>query len=129
MTIRKPFALKARLGSFRYAFAGIRTLLITQHNARIHALATVLVCGVGALLALSLTEWCFLVLAITAVWVAEALNSALEFLADALHPEQHPKIKQAKDVAAAAVLAASLGAAIIGLLVFAPHLLRLISPP
>ena len=60
----------------------------------------------------------WIVVAITLVWSAEAFNTALEQLADALHPQQHPGIGRAKDVAAAAVLIAALGAAVIGLLVF-----------
>jgi diacylglycerol kinase (ATP) len=60
--------------------------------------------------------------AIILVWSAEAFNTALEELADALHPERDPGIGRAKDVAAAAVLIAALGAAVIGMLVFVPHL-------
>ena len=56
------------------------------------------------------------------VWSAEALNTALEFLADAAKPEYHPLVKKAKDVAAGAVLIAALGAAVIGALVFIPAL-------
>ncbi len=53
-----------------------------------------------------------------AVWTAEALNTALEFLADASHPEFHPLIKKAKDAAAAGVLISALGAVIIATLIF-----------
>jgi diacylglycerol kinase len=60
--------------------------------------------------------------AIVLVWGAEAFNTALEQLADTLHPERDPGIGRAKDVAAAAVLIAALGAAVIGVLVFVPHL-------
>lgn len=118
----KPFRIQARLHSVRYALAGLRTLLRTQHNAWIHAAATVLVIGAGLSFGVSLAEWCWLVLAITLVWVAEALNTALEFLADAVTREPHPLIGQAKDLAAAAVLIAAIGALTIGLLVLGPHL-------
>ncbi len=63
-----------------------------------------------------------MVLAMTLVRMAEALNTALEFLADAATREFHPLILQAKDVAAAAVLTAAIGALAIGPLVFGPHL-------
>ena len=63
----------------------------------------------------------WIIVAITLVWCAEAFNTALEQLADALHPENHPGIGRAKDVAAAAVLIAAVGAAVIGMLVFVPH--------
>ncbi|MDZ4076279.1 MAG: diacylglycerol kinase family protein [Hylemonella sp.] len=120
--MHQPFSFTARLHSFRYALAGLRTLLLTQHNAWLHAAATVLVTGAGLYFGLSLAEWCWLVLAMTMVWMAEALNTALEFLADAVTQEFHPLILQAKDVAAAAVLIAAIGALVIGLLVFGPHL-------
>lgn len=120
--MHQPFSFTARLHSFRYALAGLRTLLLTQHNAWLHAAATVVVVVAGLVLGLSRPEWCWLVLAMTLVWMAEALNTALEFLADAVTQEFHPLILQAKDVAAAAVLIAAIGALVIGLLVFGPHL-------
>ena len=120
--MHQPFSFAARLHSFRYALAGLRTLLLTQHNAWLHAAATVVVVVAGLVLGLSRVEWCWLVLAMTLVWMAEALNTALEFLADAVTQEFHPLILQAKDVAAAAVLIAAIGALLIGLLVFGPHL-------
>lgn len=110
-----------RLKSFVYALQGVAHLVRTQPNARLHLLAAVLVCSVGGYVGLSRAEWVWVVVAITLVWSAEAFNTALEQLADALHPQQHPGIGRAKDGAAAAVLIAALGAAVIGLLVFVPH--------
>ncbi len=116
-------SLRTRLDSFRHAGAGIRAVLATQPNARIHALATLLVCGLGALLPLSRSDWCWLVVAIALVWCAEAFNTALEALADAAVPDHHPLVGRAKDAAAGAVLIASVGAALVGLLVLGPPLL------
>ena len=121
--MRKPYSFSARLRSFQYAFAGIGMLLKSQHNAWIHALATVIVIGAGLWFKVAAGEWCWLVLAIMAVWSAEAMNTAFEFLADAASPGFHPLVKHAKDVAAGAVLLAAIGAAVIGLLVFAPYLM------
>ena len=101
-------------------------MLVSQHNARIHLLATVLACGLGLLLGISLLEWCAIVVAIVVVWTAEALNTAFELLCDVASPEFHPLIQKGKDVAAAAVLLTAVGAAVIGLLVFGPHLLRIV---
>jgi diacylglycerol kinase (ATP) len=101
-------------------------MLVSQHNARIHLLATVLACGLGLLLGISLLEWCAIVVAIVVVWTAEALNTAFELLCDVASPEFHPLIQKGKDVAAAAVLLSAVGAAVIGLLVFGPHLLRIV---
>ena len=114
-----------RLKSFSYALQGLAHLLRTQPNARVHLLAALLVCGAGMVVGLSRAEWLWIVVAIVLVWSAEAFNSALEQLADVLHPEQHPGIGRAKDMAAAAVLIAAVGAAVIGMLVFVPHLAHL----
>lgn len=110
------------LRRFVYALQGVAFLVRSQPNARLHLLATVLVCAAGAWCGLGRTEWLGVAVAIVLVWSAEAFNTALEQLADALHPERHPGIGRAKDVAAAAVLIAAVGAAVIGVLVFLPHL-------
>ena len=112
---------RERLASFRNAFRGIGTLVATQTNARIHLLATVLVITAGLYLGVGRSDWLWLATAITIVWLAEGLNTALEFLADAVNSERHPLIAKAKDVAAAAVLIAALGAVVIGLLVLVPY--------
>ena len=127
MSEREPFSWAARARSFGYAFRGVVTLLATQHNAWIHAAATVAVVALGAALGVSRLEWALLVFAIALVWTAEGLNTALEWLCDVAAPEYNPLVKKAKDVAAAAVLLAAIGSALIGLLVFGPRLLALLS--
>jgi len=121
------FSLRARLRSFFYACAGLRLLLRTQHNARIHAAASIAVVALAGWLRVPVSDWLWLALAITLVWAAEAFNTAIELLADAVTREQQPLIGQAKDVAAAAVLITAIGAAVIGMLVLGPHLLRLLN--
>ena len=120
----KPFKITARMNSFRFAFAGIWTLLKTQHNMWIHLVAAVVVVGCGVYVGLSPMEWCVIVLTIMAVWVAEACNTAIEFLADRISTDYHPLIKKAKDVAAGAVLITAVGAVIIGVILFVPHIFR-----
>jgi diacylglycerol kinase (ATP) len=61
-----------------------------------------------------------------AVWTAEALNTAFEFLADAASPEFHPLVKHAKDVAAGAVLISAIGSVVIGTLILGPHVVELL---
>ena len=117
--MEQPFI---RLRSFAHALQGLAHLVRTQPNARLHLLAAILVCGAGIYFGLSRGEWLWISVAIVLVWSAEAFNTALECLADALHPERDPGIGRAKDVAAAAVLIAALGAVVIGVLVFLPHL-------
>ena len=116
------FSLRARLNSFRHAFAGLATLVREQHNARIHLLATFLVVALGLWLELARADWIAVSLAVGLVWLAEAMNSALEYLCDAAVPDHHELIARAKDVAAAGVLISALIAVAVGLLVFLPHL-------
>ncbi|MEY4134914.1 MAG: hypothetical protein RL386_1264 [Bacteroidota bacterium] len=111
-----------RLRSFVYAFRGIALLLLTQPNARIHLLATAVVVWAGLYFRISTTEWALLVTAMAIVWIAEALNTALEFLTDLVSPGHHVLAGRAKDVAAAAVLLAAIAAAIIGAIIFMPYL-------
>jgi diacylglycerol kinase (ATP) len=124
--VNRDFSIAARLRSFVYAGRGIRTMLQSQHNARLHAVATAVVVGLGLVTDVSRLEWAVLVLAIVAVWSAEALNTALEFLCDVASPEFHPLVEKSKDVAAGAVLLCALGSVVVGLLVFGPHLAALL---
>lgn len=114
--------LYSRVKSFRYAFEGWWHVLSTQHNAWIHALVSVAVLGLGLWLGISRQEWAIIILAVTAVWTAEFMNTALEALVDLVAPDYHPLAKIAKDVAAAAVLIGALGAILIGLLILGPPL-------
>jgi len=70
-------------------------------------------------------EWCDLTIAVVLVWVAETFNTGLEVLSNAVTPERHPVVKIAKDVAAAAVLIAALGAVVVGCILFLPPLVQL----
>jgi len=98
-----------------------------QRNAWIHAAATLVVLAAAFALRVSAADWCWIVLAISIVWTAEALNTAFEFLADAASPEFHPLVRDAKDVAAGAVLLTAIAAAVIAVIIFWPYVARLIS--
>lgn len=98
-------------------------MLQSQHNAWLHALGTVVALTAAAIFHLNRMEWCVIVLAIVAVWVAEALNTAVEYVTDIASPGFHTIAGKAKDVAAGGVLIAALGAAIVGIIVFGPHAL------
>jgi len=110
--------VRKRWRAVGYAGAGIGELVRTQAHARIHLAATAGVVAAGVWLRVSAQDWCWLILAMGAVWVAEALNTAVELLADAACPEFHPLVGRAKDVAAGAVLLAALAAVGIGVCVF-----------
>ena len=112
---------RGRGKSFACALRGIAVLLRTQTNARIHLLATVLVVAAGFVFRISRGEWVPLAFAIGIVWIAEAVNTVIEALADRITRENDDAIRRAKDVAAGAVLLAAITAAIIGLLILGPH--------
>jgi diacylglycerol kinase (ATP) len=124
MADESSMTFSGRLRSLRCALHGIRIMVISQHNARIHAAATVAIVCAGLMLRLSPLEWCWIVLAIMAVWMAEAVNTAFEFLTDVASPTFHPVAGKAKDVAAGAVLLSAIGSIIIGLLVLGPHIVQ-----
>ena len=120
-----PFTFVGRVRSFRHAVTGLAFVLRSQHNAWLHAVATGLAIVLGVVLRITVDEWCVLVLAVVTVWVAEAFNTGLEVLADALVSERHPIVKIAKDVAAAAVLLSALGALVVGAILFLPRLIAI----
>jgi diacylglycerol kinase (ATP) len=117
-----PFSWAARGRSFLFAARGLRVLVATQHNARLHFAATLAALALGVACGLTRYEWIAVVAAVGMVWIAETANTAVERLADAVTRDFHPYIRDAKDLAAGAVLAASATSAAIGLLVFVPHL-------
>ena len=125
MTDPNKFSWHDRRLSFANAFRGIQDMLITQHNAWVHAIVMLLVCATGIAFSISSMEWCCLVLCFMAVWTTEALNTALELLTDLASPEFHPLAGRAKDVAAGAVLIAAIGSAIVGGIVFMPHVWKM----
>ncbi len=111
----------SRLASFGHALRGL-TVLLRQPNARIHVGVALVVVALAWALQVSVLEWCVLALAMALVLGAEALNTAIELVVDMVQPEWHAMARDAKDVAAAGVLLCSLGAAVVGLCVFAPRL-------
>lgn len=114
------------LESLRCAVRGVALVFRSQRNARIHAGVAAAVVAAGVWLGLTRAEWCWIVLAIVAVWAAEASNTAVERLTDLVSPARHPLAGQAKDVAAGAVLITAAGAALIGLIVLGPHVLAVL---
>ncbi|MGE0115776.1 MAG: diacylglycerol kinase [Steroidobacteraceae bacterium] len=96
-----------RLG---FALHGIATALRRERSLRLHAAAAVLVVALLALAQPAPLWWAIMAITIGGVMAAELFNTAIEELADHLHPQQHPQIKIVKDCAAGAVLLASLGA-------------------
>ena len=117
---RKPILLQIML-SFRFAFAGLRLLLVDR-NMLVHLAAAIVVIALGVWLHLAAMEWAILALTIGLVLSLEAINSAIEFAVDLASPEYHELAKRAKDVSAAAVLMAAMTAIVVGAFLFLPHL-------
>jgi diacylglycerol kinase (ATP) len=96
--------------------------MFAELSIRVLAVATVLTIAVGAYFSIAALEWCALLLALGLVWAAEGMNTALERLTDLASPGFHPLAGQAKDLAAGAVLLASVASFLTGLIVFLSHL-------
>lgn len=122
---RQKRLLVPRLSTFQHAFRGIAVLVMSQPNARFHLLATLVVMALGFICRLNAQECVAIALAIGLVWIAEALNTSIEMLADVVSLDHHPGIRNAKDVAAGGVLLAVIIALLIGTVVFGPYLLNL----
>lgn len=110
------FARK-RLRALGNAIRGLREMVATQDHARIHLLATVVVLAWGWLIRLTPAEWAAVSICIGMVWATEAVNTAIEFLADEISRDHSERIRVAKDVAAGGVLAASIASLIVWALI------------
>lgn len=121
--VRNPqrFSLNGRVKSFSYAIAGIAFMFRTQHNAWLHAAATLGVVALALHFDVSGADWRWLIAAMAMVWVAETINTALEYVCDVVSPTFHQAVKHAKDIAAGGVLIAAAGAGVIGVLTLWPY--------
>ena len=116
----QKFSISTLVKSFGHAFNGLKILFKEEYNARIHLLAAIAVVIAGFIFQISATEWIAIIFAIGFVLAMEAINSAIEGLADFVSPEKHEMIKKIKDLSAAGVLISALTALVIGLIVFVP---------
>ncbi len=110
------------VASFRCAFRGLAEAWRCQQNLRIHVGVAAAASALAAYLRVGPAQWAILALTYSLVIAAELFNSALEALTDLVSPGYHPLARQAKDMAAGAVLVTALGAVAVGLLVLAPPL-------
>ncbi|WP_374284909.1 diacylglycerol kinase family protein [Lactococcus sp.] len=111
------------LSSLEFAVTGIWTAFKQERNMRKHAISGLLAIVMGFLFHISATEWLFLLLSVSLVFMAELFNSAIENVVDLAADYQfHLRAKRAKDMAAGAVLVISLFAAVVGCFVFLPKI-------
>jgi diacylglycerol kinase len=113
----KPF-----LFSLSCALKGIRLLFANQKNAQYQGIIAVIVCLMGWIFGLSITEWMLITICIGLVFFAEGVNSSLEYLVDFVSPEYHIKAGKIKDLAAGSVLILALTTLLIGLVIFLPKI-------
>ncbi len=111
---------------FKVALGGIAFAVTDQVSFWVHLPIAVSVCAVAAWLRVDRWEWVAIIVAISSVLVAELLNSAIELLVRAVHPEEHPLVGKALDVSAGAVLLAVMAAIATGLTVLGPPLYAVI---
>lgn len=116
------FSLVNRFKSFTYAWSGIKKLLKTEHNTRIHLFLTIIAMMLGFIFNIAIAEWTALIICMAMVWTAEIFNTCIEKFLDFISTENHPQIKLIKDMAAGAVLIASLVALVVGAIIFIPKI-------
>ncbi|MDR1422143.1 MAG: diacylglycerol kinase family protein [Coriobacteriales bacterium] len=125
MSSERPDRRRTLRAAFGYALSGIVHTVRTQRNMRIHLVIALLVLVASALLRLTGPEWAAIIICIVMVLAAETLNTGIEALVDSISPEIHPLAKIAKDAAAGMVLLLAIGAALVGLIIFATALVRI----
>ena len=119
--VPQRFTFAARFKSFSYAITGIGFMLKTQHNAWLHAVATLLVIALALYCDVSESDWRWLIVSMAMVWVAETLNTAVEYVCDVVSPGYSEAVKHAKDISAGGVLIAAVAALLVGVLTFWPY--------
>jgi len=119
---KKESFLENRIKSIGYAFKGAILLIKTESSIKIQFVIAILVTIAGFYFKISNTEWILQFLAIGLVMSIEGLNTAIEEIANFIHPEHHKKIGAIKDIAAGAVFIASVFASIIGFIIYLPKI-------
>ncbi|EKD43727.1 MAG: diacylglycerol kinase [uncultured bacterium] len=119
-------SVKNLFNSFYSAFAGLKHTFKHEQNFRLQILLASIVLVVTFVFPLKIWEVILVILLLVAVLVMELLNTALEYFADLLKPRLHHYVLVIKDIMAGAVLITSLGAFIIGLIIFVPHFIGLL---
>jgi len=121
MSKKDSFFIK-RLKSIGYAFKGAFMLVTTEASLKVQFVIGILVTIAGFYYDLSTTEWIIQTLTIALIMSIEGLNTAIEELADFIHPEHHPKIGLIKDLAAGAVFIFAVAAVIVGIIIYVPKI-------
>lgn len=111
-----------RLKSVGFAFKGMLILIKTEASIKIQVFIAILVTIAGFYFNISATEWMLQIAMIGLVMSIEGVNTTVEYIADFIHPEHHPKIGLIKDISAGAVFIASVVAVIIAGIIYLPKI-------
>ena len=114
--------MRNRILSFKYALQGLKSVLRTEMNMRLHLISALLVLVAAYFFKFDYLEFGLIFLCIGVVWTAEILNTVIEKYLDFYHPERNPKVGILKDMSAAAVLVASLFSLAVGVCLFLPKI-------
>jgi diacylglycerol kinase len=117
--------MKRLFRSFGFAWKGIKSVITTEINMRIHLTVAILVVAAGFLFRISHFEWIAVILCIGMVFSAEMLNTSIETLVDKVSPHKDPLAGKTKDIAAGAVFITAIISVIVGILVFLPKIISL----
>lgn len=118
----KDSFISNRIKSIGYAFKGAKTLVLTESSIKIQLTIAIGITILGFVLNISATEWLIQILCIGLVISIEGINTAIEYIADFVHPEHHEKIGRIKDIAAGAVFIAAVATAIVAVIIYYPKL-------
>lgn len=121
MQKKEPFIIN-RLKSVGYAFKGMLILIKTEASIKIQVFIAIIVTIAGFYYEISTMEWIIQIALIGLVMSIEGVNTAIEYLADFVHPDHHPKIGLIKDISAGAVFIAAVVASIVGLIIYIPKI-------
>jgi diacylglycerol kinase (ATP) len=111
-----------RLKSILFAFNGVIKLVTTEHSIMVQSALVVVMSATGFYFGITRIEWMMQILVFGLVLSIEGLNTAVEKVADFIHPEYHERIGFIKDIAAGAVFFAALTAITIGCIIYFPYL-------
>jgi diacylglycerol kinase (ATP) len=117
---KDPAFISGRVKSMKYALIGAVKLITTEHSIMVQFSLGIIMTIAGFYFNITPTEWLFQTLAIGFVLSVEGLNTAIEKIADFVHPDYHQKIGFIKDIAAGAVFFAAMTAILIGLIIYIP---------
>ncbi len=118
---KEPFLIN-RIKSVGFALRGALLLIRTEASIKIQVAIALMMTGAGFYFGISKTEWILQILCISMVLGVEGMNTAVEKTADFMHPEFDEKIGFIKDISAGAVMLVSIGATIVGCIIYMPKI-------